>query len=117
MPPPSRLDDIETTLHYGIHQFRTVWTLKMPPEVCLPTAGEQAEENPLGIYRQVIRHGDGHSLQVDRFAEMRQNFVDPEHFEALKSLALAEHRAQRRRIRLKCEAATASEEESPETSP
>lgn len=117
MPSPSRLDGIETTLHYGIHQFRTVWTLKMPPEVCLPSAGEQAEENALGTFRQIIRHGDGHSVQVDRFAEMRQNFVDAEHLEALKSLALAEHRAQRRRIRLKCEADTASQQESPETPP
>lgn len=103
MPSPRRLEGLDTTLRHGIHQFRTVWTLKVPPEMCLPVAAEKTEDNTLGTFRQVIRQMEGHTLQVDRFGEMRQNFVDFEDLEALKSLALAEHRTQRRRIRLKCE--------------
>ncbi len=102
MPSPRKLEGIDTTLRHGIHQIRTVWTLEMPPEVCLPAADEKTEENSLGMFRQTLRQTGNHTLQVDRFGEMRQNFVDFEDFEDFKALALAEHRSQRRRIRLKC---------------
>lgn len=105
MPLPRYFDDVDTTVRHGVRQRRTVWNLTLPEGFCLPAAGERAEENALGSFRQTIRHEGERKVQVDRRGELRHKFVDLEDLDDFKALALAEHRAQRRRIRLKCDSA------------
>lgn len=106
MPQPRDLDDVGTTLRHRVNFRRTVWDLTLPEGLCLPEPSEKIEENDLGRFLQRIEHPEERTLRVERISEMRWKFVEMDDQDALKELALAEHRAHRRRIRLRCDEGT-----------
>jgi hypothetical protein len=79
------------------------WSLYLPEGACLPTPQEERVENEVGLFVQTVTAADGKAT-VERRIEIRRRWIEPDLFPALRELALAEHRASRRRIRLECAA-------------
>jgi hypothetical protein len=78
----------------------TRWRLTLPAGWC-PDQGESTSgaERPLGAFRQSLRCTGG-TLVAVRHVEIRQRWIEPQDFAALSDVALAEHRANARRLRL-----------------
>ncbi|MGH7488148.1 MAG: hypothetical protein ACREMY_21510, partial [bacterium] len=55
----------------------------------------------VGAFRQTTSV-QGKVLVVERQAELRQRWIEPASFPALKEVSLAESRANKRRLRLSC---------------
>ncbi|HTQ80333.1 MAG TPA: hypothetical protein VMM92_10070, partial [Thermoanaerobaculia bacterium] len=82
---------------------RSVWKIRLPQGSCPPAAQDVAVRNELGSFEQkVVLAGD--LLTVERQTEVRQRWIDPERFPALRELAVAELKARKRMVRLECPA-------------
>jgi len=77
------------------------WRLRMPNGWCPVSSREVSVENAIGSYNQTVSQ-EGNTIEVRRKARIDQRWIDPEEFEALRELSLAEHRSNKRRIRLRC---------------
>lgn len=79
------------------------WRLRLPPDSCPPVARGAEVDNAVGAFRQSLAEEDGVWV-VLRTTELRTRWVDRGDLPKLEALALAEHRTQRRRLRLRCSA-------------
>ena len=77
------------------------WRLRMPNGWCPVRAREVTVENAVGSYSQTVSQ-EHNMIEVRRTVRVDQRWIDPEEFEALRELSLAEHRSNKRRIRLRC---------------
>ena len=74
--------------------------------MCLPKEQQQQRvETSVGVFEQSVVRRSASRVVVERSTEVHQRWIEPESFAALEDLALAEYRAQRRRIRMQCDAA------------
>ena len=80
---------------------RTIWRLRLPEAACQLEPQDTATENPIGTFRQTLRFEEGLAV-LERTAETKKRFVEPADFPAFKELSLAEHRAEKKRVRLGC---------------
>lgn len=103
-PPPSLLDERKVPVVLGPEVLRSVWRIKVPEDWCPPEPREVDTRNELGSFRQTLARNDG-LLTVESRTEVAKRWIDPAQFATLKQLALAEHRTQKRRVRLVCPSA------------
>ncbi|HEV7668004.1 MAG TPA: DUF3857 domain-containing protein [Thermoanaerobaculia bacterium] len=80
---------------------KTIWRFHLPEAACKLEPQDTMTENALGSFRQTLRFEDGLAI-LERTAETRSRFVEPADFPAFKELSLAEHRAEKKRVRLGC---------------
>ncbi len=106
-PEPQVMTDRQVPVVVPPHLTETIWRIRLPEGSCLPREQKQEVENQVGTFRQTVTMGEEGSITIHRRTELRQRWIEPELFPALEELALAEHRANRRRIRLECEAESA----------
>ena len=81
------------------HVAAVTWHLALPDGWCPPQSDSSGLDNVTGTFHQSLTCAGGR-LTVDRRTELRQRWVDPAQLPALAELALAEHRAAARRLRL-----------------
>lgn len=102
MPAPGVLDGRELPVVADPFSTQVTWSVTLPQDGCPPASGqEQTVENDLGSFRQSFKL-DGRKLTLERRSELRRRWIEPAAFPALKEISLAEHRASKRRLRLKC---------------
>ncbi|HXU30317.1 MAG TPA: DUF3857 domain-containing protein, partial [Thermoanaerobaculia bacterium] len=80
---------------------KTLWRFRLPEAACQLEPQDTTTENVLGSFRQTLRFEDGLAI-LERTAETHKRFVEPADFPAFKELSLAEHRAEKKRVRLGC---------------
>jgi Transglutaminase-like superfamily len=102
-PEPRMLDDLDSAAAYPAGEARTQWRLDLPAGWCPPRAEESHFENALGSFQQTVGLTPGGRVAVERRTLLAQRWIEPEQLADLKQLALAEYRASRRRIRLRCD--------------
>lgn len=102
LPPPGALDGRDLPVVKTPFSTQVTWRVTLPEDGCPPAAGQDvAVENDLGSFRQSFRL-DGRKLWLERRSELRRRWIEPAAFPALKEIALAEYRANKRRLRLEC---------------
>lgn len=102
MPAPGVLDGRELPVVADPFSTQVTWSVTLPQDGCPPASGqEQTVENGLGSFRQSFQL-DGRKLTLERRSELRRRWIEPAEFPALKEIALAEHRASKRRLRVEC---------------
>jgi len=102
-PEPRDIIDLETAATISTGIDTTIWRLKLPEGWCRPQEVEKVTDTAVGSYRQKVTHADSGHVSFERITEITQPWVGTEELGELKKLALAEHRAAKRRIRLQCE--------------
>ena len=100
-PEVRRFKERDTTVMVTPGRTQTLWRLTLPAGWCPPLTGELSAANSLGSYSQKINL-EGNTLVVERVSQLDQRRVEPENLPTLQELSLAEHRALRRRLRLRC---------------
>jgi transglutaminase-like putative cysteine protease len=103
LPEPRALEERDVPMVLRPQATEMTWSLYLPEGACLPTPQEERVENEVGLFVQTVTAADGKAT-VERRIEIRRRWIEPDLFPALRELALAEHRASRRRIRLECAA-------------
>lgn len=101
-PEPRHLVDRREPVALQAAVATATWTLHLPEGGCRSEADPLEVDNPAGRFRQSVSL-DGNTLTVERRAEIHRRWVEGEELAALRELALTEHRATRRRIRLRCQ--------------
>jgi hypothetical protein len=79
----------------------TTWRLRMPNGWCPVRPREISVENAIGSYSETVTQ-EANTIEVRRNMTVDQRWIEPEEFEALRALSLAEHRSNKRRVRLRC---------------
>ncbi len=102
-PEPQRLDDERrVAVVLPARSVEASWKLRLPEDWCPAVERHDAVENEVGSFEQDVT-SEGGELRVERRLVLRRRWMEPEALQDLKDLALAEHRAHRRRLRLRCE--------------
>ncbi len=102
-PEPRDLRDAELPYTLVPVQDLVRWTLTLPSDWCPLPATSKREQTEAGWFLQQVSHLEG-KVQIDRRSEVTlRSYDDADSLEALRTLALVEHRVQRRRLRLQCE--------------
>ncbi len=103
LPEPSALVERETAVVIAPRLTSTVWNITLPEGLCPPGQTARTVENSLGALIQTVRHRETPgSFSLERELEIRRRWVEADGLDELQELALAEYRANRRRIRLTC---------------
>lgn len=106
-PSPSLLEDRREPIVVTPGVTEVAWRLHPPGPCTLESAVRDPVDNEVGSFVQSVRQEEG-TVVVESRTEVRPRLVGPDLFDALAELALAEHRAGKRRLRLRCgEASTA----------
>jgi cellulose synthase operon protein C len=102
-PEPRVLDDREVpvVLRLGVHHTR--WEVTLPEGWCPPVPVSEEVGNGVGRFALEVAAMEGGGLVFDRTVELDRSLVGPDGFDDLKALAVAENRAAKRRIRLRCQ--------------
>lgn len=82
---------------------RITWRLRLPQPPCPAANQDVLVDNAVGRFEQTVTLKD-RELTVERSTGLARRWIEPEAFPALRDLALAEHRALQKRIRLQCPA-------------
>lgn len=98
-PSPGLLRDRSAPVVLRPHVASVTWHLALPDGWCPAQTDSSGVDNATGSFHQSLTCAGGR-LTVDRRTELRQRWVDPAQLPALAELALAEHRAAARRLRL-----------------
>jgi hypothetical protein len=80
---------------------RVTWRVTLPADACKSEGQEVTVRNDLGAFHQKVAI-QGRELTLERGTELRQRWIDPAAFPALKEIALAESRTNKRRLRVSC---------------
>lgn len=102
-PAPSLLEGRTEPIVLSPSTVENEWRIGLPWSGCHLEPAEVSFESSLGAFRQEATLA-GTSLVLRRRTELRAWLVPAERFGELKGLALAEHRALKRRLRLACPA-------------
>lgn len=100
-PSTSILDEREVPVVLDAGVLREHWTVTLPREGCTSDTDDVDVETAAGTYRQTVAV-DGARLSVQRTLQMAERWIEPDRFDALKELSLAETRSKKRRLRLVC---------------
>jgi hypothetical protein len=98
-PAPGLLRDRSAPVVLRPQVASVRWRLALPDGWCPPQSDSSGLDNAAGTFHQSLTCAGGR-LTVDRRTELRQRWVEPAQLPALAELALAEHRAAARRLRL-----------------
>lgn len=101
-PEPRLLDERDVPLVVWPQVSEMAWDLILPEGWCPPEEKDDRLENSVGVVVNSVAFQDGR-IRVERRVELKRRWIEPGDFPQLRELALAERRAQRRRIRLECE--------------
>jgi transglutaminase-like putative cysteine protease len=107
-PDPRLLRDRRLPVAVPARSARTTWNLRLPVSWCPPGGDGEEVANDAGSFSQTVSFTQTTTsaapgrLTLDRRVEVRARWVAADLLPALRDLALAEHRAHRRRIRLRC---------------
>ena len=101
-PEPRHLAErtVPVVLEPGISEAQ--WKLSLPEGFCPAQAQAVEASTAVGQFSQSVAT-EGRAVIVRRATEITRRWVEPEDLPQLRELALAEHRAVRRRIRFACE--------------
>lgn len=102
LPAPGILDDRTVPVVSAPFTDRVTWRINLPKESCSVDAQEVAVDNEVGAFRQTVKV-EGKTLTLERNAGLRQRWIDPAAFPALKEVSLAESRTNKRRLRVGCQ--------------
>jgi transglutaminase-like putative cysteine protease len=80
---------------------RVTWRVTLPRDACKAEGQDVTVRNDLGAFRQAVAI-HGRELLLERATELRQRWIDPAAFPALKEIGLAESRTNKRRLRVSC---------------
>ncbi len=112
-PQPSSMADRSSPIILLPRHTETTWEITLPADGCLPKEQEQKVETAVGVFEFSVVRKAADSVTIRRSTEILRRWIGPELFPELKKLALAEHRSQRRRIRLQCDEPAVAEVRSP----
>lgn len=101
MPSSGLLDGRTVPVVDDPFASRLSWKVTLPKEACKAEGQDVDVRNGLGAFHQTVKVA-GKALSIEREVELRQRWIDPAAFPALKEIALAESRANKRRLRLVC---------------
>ncbi len=101
MPAPGLLDGRAVPVVTRPFASRVAWRVTLPRDACKAEGQDVAVANDLGAFGQKIAV-QGKVLVLERSADLRRRWIDPAAFPALKEIALAESRTNKRRLRLTC---------------
>jgi uncharacterized protein DUF3858 len=102
MPGSGVLDERDLPVVTSPFTNEMAWTVTLGPDACPPAPGQDVKvDNPVGSYRQTVAVA-GNRLTVERRSELRRRWIEPPDFPALKEVALAESRTNKRRLRWEC---------------
>jgi uncharacterized protein DUF3857 len=102
LPSPGLLEGRTLPMVLTPEVTRSVWKVQLPDGACPPAQQDANAENDLGSFRQKVAL-EGSLLTIERRAELTQRWIEPARFAALKELALAERKAEKRLVRLACD--------------
>jgi len=102
-PAPSLLDGRSQSILLSAGTVENEWRISLPWTNCGLEPAASSFEGELGSFRQEATL-TGSSLVLKRRTVLRAWQVPPERFGDLRAVALAEHRALKRRLRLACPA-------------
>lgn len=102
-PEPRHLADRKLAVVVSPALDEVTWKVHLPKAMCPPAAANEELANELGSFAQQVTPGD-RTVTVSRRSELKRRWVAPGEVPKLRELALAEHRAAKRRIRLACAA-------------
>ena len=80
---------------------RVTWRVTLPRDACKAEGQDINVTNDVGAFRQTVAI-HGRELLLERGTELRQRWIDPAAFPALKEIGLAESRTNKRRLRVNC---------------
>lgn len=100
-PTPGLLEQRTQPIVLSPGVIENEWRIAVPWDNCRLEPAAASFEGALGSFRQEATM-TGTTLSLRRHTELRAWQVLPEQFGELRSLALAEHRALKRRLRLTC---------------
>jgi hypothetical protein len=98
-PAPGLLRDRSAPVVLDPRIAQVTWRIALPDGWCPAQRDSSGLDNAAGAFHQSLACVGG-SLTVERRTELRQRWIDPQQLPALAALALAEHRAAARRLRL-----------------
>jgi hypothetical protein len=101
LPPPGLLDGRTLPVVEEPFANRVTWKVTLPRDACKAETPEVAVQNAVGAFHQTVAI-HGRELAIERTAELRQRWMDPAAFPALKEIGLAEARTNKRRLRVSC---------------
>ncbi|MFY9820849.1 MAG: hypothetical protein WAM82_05670, partial [Thermoanaerobaculia bacterium] len=101
LPSPGLLEDRTLPVVASPLSSHTTWRVTLPNDGCKSETQDVNVGNDVGAFRQTASV-QGKLLVVERQAELRQRWIEPAAFPALKEVSLAESRANKRRLRLSC---------------
>ncbi len=101
LPPPGLLDGRTVPVMGSPFANQITWKVTLPREDCASENPDVAVENSVGAFQQKVAV-EGRTLLLNRKTELRQRWIDPSAFPALKEIALAEARTNKRRLRVRC---------------
>ena len=101
LPPAGLLDGGTVPVVGQPFSSRVTWKVNLPRADCKPESPDVKAENALGAFHQKVTV-EGRTLVLERETELRQRWIDPPAFPALKEIALAESRTNKRRLRVSC---------------
>jgi len=91
---------VPVVLPSGVHLTR--WVLKLPEGWCGPLPQDEVIDTKVGRMRLQVGLDEAGRVLVERRSELHRSWIAEDDFEALRSLAVAESRSDRRRVRLRC---------------
>jgi len=80
---------------------QVTWRVTLPRDACKAEGQDVDVANNVGAFRQTVAV-HGRELVLERGTELRQRWIDPAAFPALKEIGLAESRTNKRRLRVSC---------------
>lgn len=101
LPAPGLLDGRSVPVVTRPFASRVAWRVTLPKGACKAEGQDLTVQNDLGAFRQKIAV-QGKVLVLERGTELRRRWIEPAAFPALKEIALAESRTNKRRLRLTC---------------
>ncbi len=101
-PKPRLLDGVDSAVAYGARVRQAKWRLKFPRGWCLPRNVQLRIGNAAGGFLQTVKNDGSGAVQIERHGEVNSRWFENDRLDALRELAVAEHRALQRRIRLEC---------------
>jgi len=103
-PEPRLLEELgDLPAAVTARRVDTLWRLTLPEGWCRPEPKTRGVETAVGTFEQLVGTDDEGRAVLRRTTELRRRLVDPDEHPELEKLALAERRAERRRVRLRCE--------------
>jgi hypothetical protein len=101
LPAPGLVEERAVPLLADPFSHRVSWRVELPRDGCRVAGQDLAADNEVGAFRQTLSIS-GRTLRLERATDLRQGWIEPADFALLREIALAEHRAVKRRLRVEC---------------